>query len=265
MAANDAEKKVVEESPAEKECGAAEDVDRELTAPSGWRKKLMPKKGGTPRRNDVVFISPTGEEIKNKRQLDIFLRSHPGNPPSSEFDWGTGQTPRRSARINQKSKATENPEGEKSGKRGRKASFKKTENEKKDIDSVTEAAAAQEDAKVEAKDATVEDTGAANEKTKAAEEVEEKFKEEVISAENAVKEGAENIEEKTEELEESNKVDPADTEILPPAADSAEKEIKDSKVPEDGTPKNNDAAVPEDAPVNLDDGQHQPEIYPDNC
>lgn len=50
----------------------------------------MPKKGGTPHRNDIVFISPTGEEVKNKRQLDIYLRSHPGNPSSSEFDWGTG-------------------------------------------------------------------------------------------------------------------------------------------------------------------------------
>ncbi|EHA8586247.1 methyl-CpG-binding domain-containing protein 11 [Cocos nucifera] len=215
----------------------------------------MPKKGGTPRRNDVVFISPTGEEIKNKKQLDIFLCSHPGNPPSSEFDWGTGQTPRRSARINQKAKATENPEGEKSRKRERKASFKKTENEKQDIDSVTGAPAAQEDAKVEAKNATVEDTGAVNEKMKAAEDVEEKLKE-VISAETAVKEGAENIAEKTEELEESSKVDTADSEILAPATDSAEKEMKDSKVPEDGTSKNDDAAVPEDAPVNPDDGQH---------
>lgn len=76
----------------------------ELPAPEGWVKKFIPKQGGTPRRNEVVFISPTGEEIKNMRQLDQFLRSHPGGPPSSSFDWGTGDTPRRSARISEKAK-----------------------------------------------------------------------------------------------------------------------------------------------------------------
>lgn len=93
-----------------------------------------------------------------------------------------------------------------------------------------EAPAAQEDA-------TVEDTGMVDEK-KEAEDVEEKFKAEVISAETAVKEGTENIEEKTGELEESNKVNPADTGMLPPATDSAEKEMNHSQVPEDGTPQN---------------------------
>ncbi|XP_038970188.1 methyl-CpG-binding domain-containing protein 11-like [Phoenix dactylifera] len=263
MAANEAERKVAEESPAEKERGAEEVVDRELTAPPGWRKKLMPKKVGTPRRNDVVFISPNGEEIKNKKQLEIFLRLHPENPPSSEFDWGTGQTPRRSARINEKMKAAENPEGEKSRKRERKASSKKTENEKKANDSVTEGPAAQEDAKVEAEDATVEGTGAVDEKVKADGDGDEKSKEEFISAETALKEGAENIGEKTEELEESSKVIPADTDILPPPTDSAEQVVKESKVPEEGSCKDKDAAVPVDAPVNPDDGQLQPETSPE--
>ena len=40
MAANDGEKKVVEESPAEKERGAEEVVSVELPAPPGWRKKV---------------------------------------------------------------------------------------------------------------------------------------------------------------------------------------------------------------------------------
>lgn len=52
--------------------------------------QFTPKKGGTPTRNEVVFIAPTGEEIKNKKLLAQYLRSHPGNPPASEFDWGTG-------------------------------------------------------------------------------------------------------------------------------------------------------------------------------
>ena len=52
--------------------------------------QLNPKKSGTPRRNEVVFVSPTGEEIKSKRQLDQYLKSHPGGHSSSEFDWSTG-------------------------------------------------------------------------------------------------------------------------------------------------------------------------------
>ncbi|ONK74232.1 uncharacterized protein A4U43_C03F4150 [Asparagus officinalis] len=53
--------------------------------------EFTPKKGGTPKRNEIVFISPTGEEIANKRQLDQYLRAHPGGPPASDFDWGTGK------------------------------------------------------------------------------------------------------------------------------------------------------------------------------
>jgi len=55
--------------------------------------QFVPKKGGTPRRNEIVFIAPSGEEIKNKRQLDQYLKSHPGGPSASEFDWGTGTSP----------------------------------------------------------------------------------------------------------------------------------------------------------------------------
>ncbi|XP_008813795.1 methyl-CpG-binding domain-containing protein 11-like [Phoenix dactylifera] len=284
MAANYGEKKAVEESPAEKERGAEEVVSVELPAPPGWRKKFMLKKGGTPHRNEIVFISPTGEEVKNKRQLDIYLRSHAGNPSSSEFDWGTGDTPRRSARISEKAKATATPEGEKPKKRERKSSSKKGGNKDKDSDVV---------------DAKVEDTRAFDGKMKEAEDGEDKSKEEVNSVEIAVKEGAvgqaplddvkEKAEGKSEELEESSKVDPAaavpeegdkeekpeteklvDAEKLPPATDkkeeaSAETEM-DRKVPENGTHKDNEASVPKDAPsVTCDDGQHQPQASPVNC
>ncbi|KAG7973258.1 hypothetical protein I3843_07G218900 [Carya illinoinensis] len=36
------------------------------------------KKGGTSRKNEIVFIAPTGEEINNKKQLEQFLKSHTG-------------------------------------------------------------------------------------------------------------------------------------------------------------------------------------------
>ncbi|XP_031092124.1 methyl-CpG-binding domain-containing protein 10-like [Ipomoea triloba] len=75
-------------------------VSVELPAPPSWKKLYMPTEGGR-----VVFVAPTGEEINNKRQLGQYLKSHPGNPAASEFDWGTGETPRRSSRISEKSKA----------------------------------------------------------------------------------------------------------------------------------------------------------------
>lgn len=55
-----------------------------------WISQFTPKKAGGARKPEIVFVAPTGEEIKSKRQLDQYLRSNPGGPPSSEFDWGTG-------------------------------------------------------------------------------------------------------------------------------------------------------------------------------
>ncbi|KAK9923125.1 hypothetical protein M0R45_031558 [Rubus argutus] len=97
----------------------------ELPAPPAWKKKLLPKKGVTPKKNEIAFISPTGEEINNKKQLEQYLKSHPGNPAISEFDWGTGETPRRSSRISEKVKTTPPPETEPPKKRGRKSSGSK--------------------------------------------------------------------------------------------------------------------------------------------
>ncbi|XP_010917954.1 uncharacterized protein [Elaeis guineensis] len=122
---------MTETTPTAKE--KPEVVSVELPAPSGWKKKFTPKKGGTPRRNEIVFISPTGEEIKNKKQLDQYLKSHPGGPSSSEFDWGFGDTPRRSARISEKAKASETPESEPPKKRERTSSSKKGAKGKKDV------------------------------------------------------------------------------------------------------------------------------------
>ncbi|XP_021760779.1 methyl-CpG-binding domain-containing protein 11-like [Chenopodium quinoa] len=106
--------------------GQEEVVSMELPAPSGWKKQFFPKRGGTPRKNEIVFTAPTGEEIHSQRQLQQYLKSHPGGPPASEFDWGTGETPRRSARISEKVKASPTtPESDTPKKRSRKSSASK--------------------------------------------------------------------------------------------------------------------------------------------
>ncbi|CAL5360808.1 unnamed protein product [Camellia sinensis] len=126
----------------------------ELPAPPGWTKKklvgaealqgkrvkkemnseFMPKKGGTPKKNEIVFTSPTGEEITNRKQLEQYLKSHPGGPAISKFDWGTGETPRRSARISEKAKTTPPLEIEPPKKRSKKSSAsKKDDNKEKEV------------------------------------------------------------------------------------------------------------------------------------
>ncbi|CAK9170958.1 unnamed protein product [Ilex paraguariensis] len=100
-------------------------VSLELPAPPAWKKKFMPKKGGTPKKNEIIFTAPTGEEITNRRQLEQYLKAHPGGPAISEFDWGTGETPRRSARISEKAKFTPPPQSETPKKKSRKLSTSK--------------------------------------------------------------------------------------------------------------------------------------------
>ncbi|KAM0969375.1 hypothetical protein ACFX13_017910 [Malus domestica] len=107
-------------------------VSLELPAPSGWVKKFLPKQSGTPKKNEIVFTAPTGEEITSKRQLEQYLKAHPGGPAVSEFDWGTGETPRRSARISEKAKATPLPESEPPKKRSRKSTSAKKEDKEKE-------------------------------------------------------------------------------------------------------------------------------------
>ncbi|KAF8086896.1 hypothetical protein N665_0609s0027 [Sinapis alba] len=81
-------------------------VSIELSAPPSWKKLFYPKRAGTPRKTEIVFMAPTGEEISSRKQLQQYLKAHPGNPLISEFDWTTGETPRRSSRISEKVKAT---------------------------------------------------------------------------------------------------------------------------------------------------------------
>ncbi|KAI3524464.1 hypothetical protein L1887_03119 [Cichorium endivia] len=112
-----------------------ESVSLELPAPSGWKKTVSLKKGGTPSKNAAMFTAPTGEEITNVKQLKQYLKSHPGGPKISEFDWGSGETPRRSSRISEKEKSTPPPDPEPVNKRARKStSSKKGKKEKKEED-----------------------------------------------------------------------------------------------------------------------------------
>ncbi|KAK4369965.1 hypothetical protein RND71_009440 [Anisodus tanguticus] len=102
---------------------------------------FLPKTGGTPKRNEIVFTAPTGEEITTRKGLQQYLKSHPGGPAITEFDWRTGETSRRSSRISGKAKAAES---EPPAKRSRKSSASKKDvkhkeeteaaNDEKDVD-----------------------------------------------------------------------------------------------------------------------------------
>ncbi|XP_023744798.1 methyl-CpG-binding domain-containing protein 10 isoform X1 [Lactuca sativa] len=119
-------------------------VSLELPAPPGWKKMVLafpisllflPKVGGTPKKNEITFTAPTGEEISNRKQLEKYLKAHPGGAKMSEFDWGSFETPRRSSRISEKVKSTPPlQETEPMMKRARKSSgSKKGKKEKEDF------------------------------------------------------------------------------------------------------------------------------------
>ncbi|XP_072956208.1 uncharacterized protein [Typha angustifolia] len=280
-------------SPAEKKVEEAqEEVSVELPAPSGWKKKFTPKMGGTPRRNEIVFISPTGEDIKNKKQLDQYLRSHPGGPSSSEFDWGTGDTPRRSARISEKAKANETPEGEKPKKRERKSSTKKEAKDKRDSGVDESHGNEKGSVPVETKEsADVDMEGTETVKEIATEEAVI----ETVTEQDSVDKATKNDENKTEsekiveDSKEPYKAEPADTGLeeekkeedkpddskVPPTGsdpkgDASGEDAKNGEIlSENGSVKDDDqeAAVPKEAPImNCDDGQqHLPKASPVNC
>lgn len=143
--------------------GASETVTVELPAPPGWTKKFTPNKGGTPKKSEIVFIAPTGEELNTKRQVEQYLKSHPDGPAISEFDWSTGETPRRSSRIREKVKTVVQPEPQPPKKRTRKSvGLKKHDTEspeenKKDTDVVMpDVEDATKENVVDAKDVTAE-------------------------------------------------------------------------------------------------------------
>ncbi|CAN6282092.1 unnamed protein product [Urochloa humidicola] len=244
----------VEETPEKKEAGVTE-----LPAPSGWTKKLAPIRGG---KFEVIFVSPTGEEIKSKRQLTQYLKAHPGGPASSEFDWGTSDTPRRSARLSEKVKATESPESEKTPKRGRSSSKRGKKEKKEDADAV--------DANETVDRGTLEGTDV---EMKDAENPEEEKKEEAPSADATEK--TEGGEEKKEEApgadgreqpnnvadpESENKSDvkPAESEVAPPAPvveeEKKEEKTENSLAAESVVPPAADSVVPP-APAASSEGE----------
>ncbi|XP_049359745.1 methyl-CpG-binding domain-containing protein 11-like [Solanum verrucosum] len=116
-------------------------VSIELPTPDGWLKRFLPKKGGTPKKNEIVFTAPTGEEITTKKQLQQYLKSHPGGPAITEFDWGSGEAPRRSTRITGKAKTVPlAAESVTPTKRSRKSSASKKDVKDKEDQEETEAA-----------------------------------------------------------------------------------------------------------------------------
>uniref|UniRef100_A0A804M0L0 Methyl binding domain 115 n=1 Tax=Zea mays TaxID=4577 RepID=A0A804M0L0_MAIZE len=210
----------VEETPEKKAASTTE-----LPAPSGWTKKVAPTRGG---RFEVIFVSPTGEEVKSKRQLTQYLKAHPGGPASSEFDWGTSDTPRRSARLSEKVKATESPEGEKTPKRGRSSSKRGKKEEKEDTEAANEAG--EDGASEEGKGTDVE--------MKDAENAEDE-KKEVPNAD-----AAEKTEEGEDKKEEAPAVDAAEKtgeKEVAPAVDATEETEKSTE----GQAQPNYVAAPE--------------------
>lgn len=112
-----------EGSAAVRDAGASEEpVWLDLPAPSGWTKKYFFPKSGTPTKYEVVFTAPSGEKIHTRRHMEEYLKRN-GGPKVSEFDWGNGETPRRSARIIEKAKAAPlvEHENEPPKKRGKKS------------------------------------------------------------------------------------------------------------------------------------------------
>ncbi|KAF5725832.1 methyl-CpG-binding domain-containing protein 10-like isoform X1 [Tripterygium wilfordii] len=220
----------------EKESAEDEDFSVELPAPPGWKKKYFPRKDGTPKKNEIIFIAPTGEEFSGRRQLDQYLKAHPGGPATSEFDWGTGETPRRSARISEKAKVAPALEPEPPKKRRRSSLSKKdnlqTENAPKGTEEPKEIHMGEAEKKKDNADVEVEkdivkanqdskdeaqDTGA---KTEAASSKEAKGEDVNIS----------NDTEKDEKIPDTDPDHPKGTQIGTGAGDSGVTEDENEKV-----------------------------------
>ncbi|KAI3513804.1 hypothetical protein L1887_11973 [Cichorium endivia] len=237
-------------------------VSMELPAPSGWKKTFLPKKSGTPKKNEIVFTAPTGEEITTKRQLDKYLKSNPGGPKSSDFDWSTGETPRRSSRISEKVKETPPPPiTEPSPKRARKSSAskkdKKDENappseetEKPDVEmqeadqhkqEILEKPVPEENEKNEGKD---ENAPVVEEKEKDAPVVEEKQEVDNNAPEHPV------VEDKHEEGDKTAPENPIVEEKDENAPENPIMEEKDESAPENPIVEDNEKQEKDEAPDN---------------
>lgn len=199
--------------------GSKDEVSVQLPAPPSWKKLFSPKKGGAPRKNDIIFIAPTGEEISNKKQLEQYLKSHPGDISVSDFDWSTGETPRRSTRISEKAKATP-PQEEPPRKRARKSpgSKKKENKETEKSEGVKE---------TEIKDAEM------SEKENAETEKEKNSKDEELNKEDETKqkelETAKGEEPKSEDEKKEKEIETAEDEEPKKEDETKDKEIETNK------------------------------------
>nr|CAB3462668.1 unnamed protein product [Digitaria exilis] len=191
-------------------------------------------------KSEIVFVSPTGEEIKNKRQLSQYLKANPGGPAASEFDWGTGDTPRRSARISEKIKVFDSPEGEKIPKRSRNSTGRKGKQEKKEAPETEEAkdAEAGKDAEEAPSEDAAKDTDV---EMKPAEEVKEAPTETEDAEKAADKADAPAPASAEEEKKETEK--PAESDVAPPAP-LEEKKVEAEEKKEDAKPAEPEAAAP---------------------
>ncbi|KAF3588845.1 hypothetical protein F2Q69_00031514 [Brassica cretica] len=66
------------------------------------------------KKTEIVFVSPTGEEFSNRKQLEQYLKSHPGSPAIAEFDWTTNkEPPKKRGRTKSSGSKKDTDEGEK--------------------------------------------------------------------------------------------------------------------------------------------------------
>ncbi|CAA7057930.1 unnamed protein product [Microthlaspi erraticum] len=204
----------------------------ELPAPSSWKKLFFPNKV---KKIEIVFVAPTGEEISNRKQLEQYLKSHPGSPAIAEFDWTTSGTPRRSARISGKTKSSPSPpDKEPPKKRGRaksSVSKKDTEGEKSE-GGVVENSHVQ-DTEMAKDDIVAEGTPDLAPVQEVGDLVKEKAPEPVEDGEN------EKVESQTEKEEETKK--PVDAEEKTVEATSEEKKAESPTEKEEETKKPVDA------------------------
>nr|CAB3466552.1 unnamed protein product [Digitaria exilis] len=226
----------------EQQQAVEEVVSVEMPAPEGWTKKFTPQSRG---KSEIVFVSPTGEEIKNKRQLSQYLKANPGGPAASEFDWGTGDTPRRSARISEKVKVFDSPEGEKIPKRSRNSTGRKGKQEKKKAPETEEAKEAE--AGKDAEEAPSEDAAKDTDvEMKPAEEVKEAPTETEDAEKAADKADAPAPASAEEEKKETEK--PAESDVAPPTP-LEEKKVEAEEKKEDAKPAEPEAAAAAPAPA----------------
>jgi hypothetical protein len=82
--------------------GESDPLVQEEAFVEGWRRRLVLRKGVKKQRRDVVYVAPDGTEVKNKKQLEKYLKKHPGGPLVSEFNWRSEMPTRLSRRLSNK-------------------------------------------------------------------------------------------------------------------------------------------------------------------